>query len=463
MLKASPAKIKKMGIEHILPKKSAAGIMKELKKQMQGETALDRDLQAGWKGGPSFYANLSAFPITLAGKAYMVLVLRDITEKKILEEEMLKIDKLESVGELAGGIAHDFNNILTGILGNITMARIFVRPEDKAFKHLERAEKASWRGQNLTQQLLTFSRGGTPVKKVVSMGDLIMESARFASTGSSITCRFDILEDLWPVEADEGQMTQVINNLVMNADQAMPAGGEVFFHAENITLPGRGRLPLEAGSYVKIIIRDQGIGIPKKYHSRVFDPYFTTKQKGSGLGLTTAYSILKNHGGLITLASKQGKGSSFTIYLPASPAKMPHQREREAEAISGEGRILVLDDDPEVSEVVQSMLRNLGYEVELSSKSGDAIARYSEAKKSGRPFTAVILDLTMPGDRGGKEVIKDLRKIDPDIKAVVSSGYSDDAVLANFSKYGFRAALVKPFKTRHLGEALHKAIKGTGK
>jgi len=463
MLNASLEKIKKMSIEDILLKKDAARVTEQLKNQLQGEAALDKDLQIGRKRGRTFYASLSAFPITLAGRVSMVLVMRDITEKKIIEDELLKTDKLESVGKLAGGIAHDFNNILTGILGNITMARMFVKPEERAFKHLERAEKASWRGQNLTQQLLTFSKGGAPIKKVVFPGDLIMESARFASAGSNIACRFDIPEDLWPVEADEGQISQVINNLVINADQAMPAGGEVLFHAENITLPGRSKVALKAGSYLKIIVQDQGIGIPKKYHSRVFDPYFTTKQKGSGLGLTTAYSILKNHDGLITLTSRQGKGTSFTIYLPAFREKMPRQKDREGEPIRGEGRILVLDDDPAVSEVVQSMLRNLGYEVELSTYSKDAIALFRNARKTGRPFAAVILDLTMPGDRGGKAVIRDLRKIDPDVRGIVSSGYSDDPVLANFRAFGFRAALAKPFRTSHLGKALQQAIKGTGK
>jgi len=382
----------------------------------------------------------------------------DITANKRIEEELFKAKTLESVGVLAGGIAHDFNNILTGVLGHINMARLSVNKEYNIARHLDQAEKAAWRAKSLTQQLLTFSKGGAPVKKETSIEELIRESARFATSGSNVTCRFDLSPDLWSVEIDEGQINQVIQNMVINADQAMPEGGEIIIIGRNVNLKRSSVLPLKAGKFVKISIQDRGTGIPEKHLDKIFDPYFSTKQKGSGLGLTICYHILKKHGGHIDVISNREKGALFNVYLPASGKSIQTGKALEAEILRGEGRVLVLDDDEVVREVIASMLTEIGYEAELSSRSADTLHLFEQAIKSGCPFDAVILDLTVPGDKGGVETLKVLRKIDPKVKAIVSSGYSNDPVMARHKKYGFNGVLVKPYKTRHLGEVLKRVM-----
>jgi len=385
----------------------------------------------------------------------VVLVFRDITIRKRMEEELLKSQKLESVGILAGGIAHDFNNILMAILGNISMAKMFAKPGDKIFERLSEAEKASLRARDLTQQLLTFSRGGEPVRKHISISELIQDSATFALTGSDVRCEFSLPGDLWPVEVDDGQISQVINNLVINADQAMPEGGIIKVRAENIIVDKDHSLPLKEGRYVKISIEDQGIGIPKEHLSKIFDPYFTTKQKGSGLGLATTYSILKKHGGYITVESELRVGSIFHIYLPASRERAAPKKEVEEEIfIPGRGRVLVMDDEDMVREVAGEMLTQLGYEVELAKDGAEAIKLYKQAIEAKEPYDAVILDLTVPGGMGGKEAIKRLLEIDPKVKAIVSSGYSNDPIMAEFKRYGFMGVVAKPYRIKDLSEVL---------
>ena len=256
----------------------------------------------------------------------VVLVFRDITEKEKMRKEVLKIQKLESLGILAGGIAHDFNNLLTAILGNIWLAKMLTKPADKIFERLTEAEKGSVRAKDLTHQLLTFSRGGTPIKKIASIADLIKESAGFVLSGSKVSCKFEMTEDLWPAEVDEGQISQVVNNLILNADQAMPEGGIIDVSCRNIALGGKeAAVPLKRGKYIQITIRDHGIGIKKEYLQQVFDPFFTTKEKGRGLGLATVYSIINNHDGHITVESEQGVGTVFTVYLPASDSQIKLQ------------------------------------------------------------------------------------------------------------------------------------------
>ncbi|HEY83332.1 MAG TPA: PAS domain S-box protein [Dehalococcoidia bacterium] len=387
-------------------------------------------------------------------------ILEDITERKKLEAELQKAARLESIGILAGGIAHDFNNILAGILGNITLAERYIEPGGKAAERLLEARKASLRAKDLTQQLLTFSKGGAPVKKIASIAELIRDSATFALRGSSSKCEFSLPEDLWPVEIDEGQMNQVITNLVINADEAMPGGGTIRIEARNTVIRRRGALPLPRGNYVEIIVEDHGIGISEKHLGRIFEPYFTTKQKGSGLGLATTYSIIKSHDGYITVESKLGVGTTFHIYLPASKKSIPVKKEAAEEApLRGKGKILVMDDEEMVREMLSEMLRAAGYEVELVADGSEAIARYAEAKESGRPFDAVILDLTVPGAMGGKEAIKKLLEIDPDVKAIVSSGYSTDPIMADFKKYGFSAVVTKPYSAGELEKTLHSLLR----
>jgi PAS domain S-box-containing protein len=393
----------------------------------------------------------------------VVMVFRDITEIRKLEEEVQKVEKLQSIGTLAGGIAHDFNNILTGILGNITLAEKYIEPEGKAAERLLEARKASMRAKDLTQQLLTFSKGGAPIKKTASIAELTRESATFALRGSNAKCEFYLPGDLWPAEVDEGQINQVITNLVINADEAMPKGGILHIRAKNTTIKRKGALPLAKGKYVEITIEDHGIGIPKEDLDRIFEPYFTTKQKGSGLGLATSYSIIKNHDGYITVESELGVGTTFHVYLPASEKPALEKKEAAKEVpVRGQGRILVMDDEEIIREMLSSMLSTAGYEATLTIDGAEAIERYAKAKDSGQPFDAVILDLTVAGGMGGKETIRKLLEIDPDVKAVVSSGYSTDPIMADFKKYGFSAVVTKPYSVGELEKTL-RSILGQGK
>jgi len=394
----------------------------------------------------------------------VVLVFRDITEKRRTEQELLRASKLDSLAVLAGGIAHDFNNILTGIIGNISLARTHVNAEDRIFPRLTQAEKASIQAKDLTEQLLTFAKGGAPVKKTASLADVIRDSAEFALRGSNVRCQFFVPDDLWPVEIDEGQMSQVINNLIINADQAMPDGGIMTVRAENVPVGADHFPPLGNERYVKVCIDDQGVGIAPSHLQRVFDPFFTTKQKGSGLGLATAYSVVRNHDGHMSVESEMGVGTTFSLYLPASERATPATLKRSAQEAArlGEGRVLVMDDEEMIRDLATEMLTYLGYEVALASDGAEAIELYTEAKESGQPFDAVVMDLTIPGATGGKEAVKKLVEIDPEVKAIVCSGYLNDPIMANFSEHGFCACIAKPYRIEELGEALHSVIIGNG-
>ncbi len=388
----------------------------------------------------------------------VVLVFSDVTEKRKMEEELLKARKLEAVGILAGGIAHDFNNILTAIVGNITLAKIYSKPGDKTHARLIDAEKASMRAKDLTQQLLAFSRGGAPIKKTVVISKLLESIALFALTGSNVRCEFSVPGDLWPIEVDEGQICQVISNLTINADQAMPKGGIIKVFAENVVVDDREGLPLQKGKYIKISIEDQGIGIRKEHLQKIFDPYFTTKVKGSGLGLATAYSIVKRHDGCVQVESEPGVGTTFNIYLPASSKEVFIEKELREKIHTGKGKILVMDDEEIVLEVVGQMIKVLGYEVEFAKDGSETIELYKKAKKSAQPFDALLIDLTIRSGMGGKETIQKLLKIDPEIRAIVSSGYSNDPIMADYRKYGFRGIIAKPYKIKELGEILYNVI-----
>jgi PAS domain S-box-containing protein len=386
---------------------------------------------------------------------------QDITEHKRMEEEFIRSQKLESVAVLAGGIAHDFNNILTVILGNASLARMRVSPEDEIFGLLSEVETASARAQTLTKQLLTFAKGGVPVKEIASIKDVVKESSLFVLRGSKSRCEFSIVEDLWSAEVDVGQISQVINNIVINANQAMPEGGIIQVAAENLIIDVGRILPFKPGRYIRISIIDQGVGIPEKHLPKIFDPYFTTKQEGSGLGLATTYSIIKRHDGHIIVESNLGVGTTIHIYLPASEKAIPEKEE--TRVIKGQGRILVMDDEASLRRTVGRMLEKLGYEPELAKDGAEAIEMVKEAKEAGKSYDAVILDLTVPGGMGGKECITRLLEIDPGIKAIVSSGYSEDPVLANFHEYGFKGMMPKPFAALSLSKVLHDVLKGEKK
>ncbi len=391
-------------------------------------------------------------------RAHLILA-NDITEQKMMKENMLRSQKLESLGVLAGGLAHDFNNLLTAILGNISLAKLNSPPGENVCRYLEFAEQATSRAQSLTQQLLTFARGGSPVKKLLSAKELIVDSAGFAIRGSKSRCEFKIVPDLLAIEADEGQLGQVINNLVMNADQAMPEGGTVTVSGENVTLTAKNPLLLEPGGYIRIQVADQGIGIPKDNLKKIFDPYFTTKDKGIGLGLATCYSIMKHHNGHITVESTPGAGAIFSLYLPASSVQtVPAASNTGRAPLHGTGKILVMDDEDIVRDVLQRSLTHLGYVVVSAHEGNEAITLYKESLKSGQPFDAVIMDLTIPGGMGGRETVTRLREIDPAVKAIVSSGYSDDPIMARFRDYGFSGVVSKPYTLKTLSETIHAVI-----
>jgi PAS domain S-box-containing protein len=429
---------------------------------LRGESFFDEEVQRKRKDGTTAYISISTAPLHDArGRISSIMaVMSDITDRKKMEEELQKVQKLESIGTLAGGIAHDFNNILASILGNINLIKMSLGPDHEAYGRLTMVEKASFRATDLTHQLLTFSRGGAPIKKPILISGIIMESAGFSLRGSNVKCEFNLAGDLWPTEADEGQMSQVIRNLVINADQAMPEGGTIRICAENAVLGAKSGLPLKEGSYLKISIEDQGAGIPEEQLKKIFDPYFTTKQEGSGLGLTIVYSIIKNHDGHITVKSTMGAGTVFTLFLPASDKQVPEEKSAAEAPICGKGRILLMDDDVMLREVAGAMLTNIGYEVGFAKDGSEAIALYAGARDSSRPFDAVIMDLTIPGGMGGKEAIIKISAIDPHVKAIVSSGYSQDDIMANFREHGFSAVITKPYKITDLSSTLHKVITG---
>ncbi|MCC7431787.1 PAS domain S-box protein, partial [bacterium] len=390
----------------------------------------------------------------------VVLVFRDVTEKYKMEDELARASKLESIGVLAGGIAHDFNNMLTGILGNVSLVKMMIEDE-KLIKRLQEVEKASHRAQTLTQQLLTFSKGGTPVKKIGLLSDVLVESVEFTLRGSKVHCDFKIEPNLWTSEFDAGQINQVINNLVINATHAMPDGGKILVKAENLKITSNDLLPIENGDYIKISVQDFGIGIAKESFKKIFDPYFTTKEKGHGLGLATTYSIIKKHNGFINLDSEVGKGTTFYIYLPAckNGEKNMEQEKKQISTKTNKGKILVMDDDEQIREMLCEMIEMLGYNVELAKDGEETIEIYRNFLNTSERVDLLIMDLTIPGGMGGKETIEKLLKIDPNVKAIVSSGYSDSHVMSNYQSYGFSGIVQKPYDMKKLIEVLKETMK----
>lgn len=383
---------------------------------------------------------------------------REIIERRLIEEELFKSRQLKSLGVLAGGLAHDFNNILTGIMGNISLARKDESAGSGMTKRLEEAENACKMAKLLANRLLTFSKGGAPVTEPTSIVELIKETADFSLAGSKSLARYDLPEDLWPAEIDRGQIGQVIYNLVKNAEQAMPEGGTINIDARNKKIRTEDGLLLEDDAYLKISIRDEGRGIPKDILPQIFDPYFTSKPGGTGLGLTSALSIVKRHKGTITVDSPPGGGTTISVYLPASPDSQPVVIQRGDELPRGTGRILVMDDSDIIIEVVDVMLRRLEYEPVFAKDGASAIEIYKKSMEGNQQFDAVIMDLTIPGGLGGKEAIKEVLAINPDARVIVSSGYADDPIMSNYREHGFRDVIAKPFELYDLGIVLHRVL-----
>jgi PAS domain S-box-containing protein len=389
-------------------------------------------------------------------------IFRDVTQKKRMEEELHKSQKIESLGVLAGGIAHDFNNLLTAILGNISLAKMHLHSPEKMNSYLENTERATQRAKGLTQQLLTFSKGGAPVKRTTSISDLIKESTSFILRGSNVKCVYDSPEDLWAVEVDEGQLSQVTQNLVINASQAMEGGGTISIHMGNkVVEPGTDH-SLPPGEYVKLQFEDQGCGIQKEDLSRIFDPYYTSKPSGSGLGLAISYSIIKNHDGLIEVHSESDTGTTFTIYLPAVSRKKAIEAttssKEEMTPATIRGRVLIMDDEELIREMSMEILNYLGCECVAAADGHETIRLYMEAQENNTPFDVLIMDLTIPGSIGGVETLERLRILDPEVKALVSSGYANDPVMANFREYGFCGVVPKPFMVEELNEVLSECL-----
>jgi len=402
----------------------------------------------------------SAAPIhnTQSQTIGVVLVFRDMTEKYKLEETMQKTQKLESLGLLAGGIAHDFNNLLGGIFGYIEMAMTETE-ETQVLNYLSESLNSMDRAKNLTQQLLTFSKGGNPIRKVERLFPFIQENVKFALSGTSVSSDFNVQDDLWLCKFDKNQIAQVIDNITINAQQAMPNGGIIEVSALNISISANEHTGLPAGDYVKISLKDHGIGIPKELLPLIFDPYYTTKSKGHGLGLASCYSIINRHEGCIEVESTPGQGSTFIIYLPAFEEVDETNTKENQSQHKGKGIFLVMDDEDANLEIMKIRLEAFGYKVVLTKEGQEAVDYFKSAKQEGKNVTGMIFDLTVPGGMGGKEAIKKIRVICKDTPAFVASGYSSDPIMAEPEKYGFNASICKPFMSDELAVILQKYLK----
>ena len=433
----------------------------ELSKKSFMETICgDNELRLVKKDGTELWVEMCCHPVTDPDGAVTGLrgIAHDISRRKQAEDDLLRISKIESLGILAAGIAHDFNNLLTAILGNISLAKVTIPREDPGYGILTEAEKASSMARNLTHQLMAFSRGGSPVRKITSIQNLLVDTAYFVLRGSSISCTCDIPDSLWDADIDRGQIAQVVHNLILNARQAMPDGGRLCVTAENVVVLEKDNIPLKDGKYIRMRIIDQGNGIPGDIIPRIFDPYFSTKSSGTGLGLAISYSIVKKHDGHIDVESERGTGSTFTVYLPASRQKAVlklnavHPRKAEG------GKILLMDDELIILDLGAKLLHHLGYEVVTSASGAEAARLFQEAKNGEKPFDIVILDLIIPGGIGADKVIDVLKKIDPGVRAIVTSGYADDPIVVEYQKHGFAGAMAKPFNLEELERELTRVM-----
>jgi two-component system, cell cycle sensor histidine kinase and response regulator CckA len=433
-------------------------VAENIRKRLSGETpSIHYEFRGTRNDGTTILAEVFGTRTIYRSRTAIVGTLLDVTQRRRIERELSRVDKLESLGVLAGGIAHDFNNLLAAILGDLSLARRDAAHSTPLAEVLAEAEQAALRARDLTAQLLTFSKGGEPIKKRVSLADLVKTSASFASRGSRVKCEFTLAPDLWPVEVDEGQMSQVVHNLVLNAVQAMPAGGTMHVRAANVFPSGATTSADDSGRAVSLTVEDHGVGITDEVRNKIFDPFFTTKAGGTGLGLASAYSIVKRHGGDIDVESEPGKGSTFSILLPATQGPV-ETAPTQAPSPRGRGRILLMDDEELVRRAAGRILTRLGFDMTAARDGAEAVTLYESALETGMPFDAVIMDLTVPGGLGGKEAVSRIRRIDPGVRAIASSGYSNDPVMADFRLHGFAGALPKPYQVDDLGNTLRRVL-----
>ena len=388
----------------------------------------------------------------------VVLAFRDVTQQRKLEEQLVSNQKLEALGMLAGGIAHDFNNLLTGVFGYLELARLYAASAPKAADTMSKATALIEKARGLTSQLLTFSKGGTPVLAPVHLTDLLAKSAQFALSGSNVACATQVAPDLWPCQGDQRQIDQVFDNLLINARQAMSDGGQVSLAAENVVLDANADVPLPPGRYVRVTVADQGPGIPKELQSRIFEPFFTTKAQGTGLGLATTHSIVRKHRGHIEVSSEPGQGARFSVYLPAAEAAVETAPARPGETPATRCRVLLLDDEPHVREVLQQMLAQLGHDVRAVADGPAALAAFAQARTAGQPFDLLLLDLTIPGGFGGREVLARVRALDPAVPAVAVSGYAADPSMTDPATGGFADQVSKPCTTQDLAAVIDRVL-----
>jgi PAS domain S-box-containing protein len=425
---------------------------------------LDRNTVLLSKDGVEYNIADSVSPIRdIKGDIHgIVIIFRDITDKLRREKEQMKLEQLESIGLLAGGIAHDFNNILTGIFGNIEMAKIKIdKKESIVYKYLISAGQALSKATDLTKQLLTFAKGGEPVLEAVDLETLVKSTVSFNLSGSNIKPNFDFEDNLWQVKADKNQISRVITNLIVNAKEAMPDGGNIYIKAFNIENFKNDSDKLLKGSYVKLIIEDEGIGIPQKYIERIFNPYFTTKQNGSGLGLSIVHSIIKKHKGSIEIESVQGKGTKFIILLPAQKSEQTKKEKKDikiSKKVKFTGKVLIMDDEEMIREVAGNMLHELGFDIDFAFDGKEAFEKYKKSLDSKEVYTIVILDLTIKGGPGGKFAAKRILQLNPKAKLIVSSGYSSDPIIANYEAYGFKGRIIKPFNMNQLKNEIIRVL-----
>ncbi len=453
-------------VDEVCPLRAAEGeepVAVPVDRVLRGDTVAElpaHTVVAGRTGARRLVEGCCA-PIHAADSAVVgtVLVFRDVTERERLEQELVRASKLESVGLLAGGIAHDFNNILTAVMGNLALGLLDVEAESDLGRALRDAERAALRARDLTQQLLTFARGGEPIRTAVRLPEIVAEMTRFALHGAKVKAEFDLAPDLWPADVDKAQISRVVQNLVINAVQAMHGGGVVRLVARNVRVAALELPPLAPGAYVHIAVADTGVGIKPEHLDRVFEPYFTTKQTGSGLGLATVYSIVRKHKGHIRVESALGSGTTFHVYLPAAEHAVP-AAEAAVPAVAGavRGRVLFMDDEAPIRQLATTLLRRLGCEVEVTADGQAAVDRFLTEREAGRPFDVVVMDLTVPGGRGGLEALERMRALDPRVTAIVSSGYSSDPVLANYRDYGFRGRVAKPYALAEFGRVLREVL-----